>query len=87
MEKLRKTTESLFHNSCIPSPQSTPEISSNAYNTGALELIFHSKPRKWAKFQDFLHYITLHSLDPKLVKMTVGCGTSHTNTKTHIQYI
>jgi hypothetical protein len=23
-----------------------------------------------------VHYITLHSLDPKLVKMTVGCGTS-----------
>jgi hypothetical protein len=36
-----------------------------------------------------LHYITLHtlhSLDPKLVRMTVGCGISHTNTKTHIQY-
>jgi hypothetical protein len=33
-----------------------------------------------------LRYITLHSLDPKLVKMTAGCGTSHTNTKTHIQY-
>jgi hypothetical protein len=31
--------------------------------------------------------ITLHSLDPKLVKMTVGCGISHTDTKTHIQYI
>jgi hypothetical protein len=26
--------------------------------------------------------ITLHSLDPKLVKMTVGYGTSHTNIKT-----
>jgi hypothetical protein len=26
-----------------------------------------------------LHYITLHSLDPKLVKMTVGCGISYTN--------
>jgi hypothetical protein len=32
-------------------------------------------------------YITLHSLDPELVKMTVGCGISHTITKTHIQYI
>jgi hypothetical protein len=31
-----------------------------------------------------LHYITLHSMDPKLVKMTVGCGISHTITKTHI---
>jgi hypothetical protein len=31
--------------------------------------------------------ITLHSLDPKLVKMTAGYGTSHTNIKTHIQYI
>jgi hypothetical protein len=31
--------------------------------------------------------ITLHSLDPKLVKMTVGYGTSYTNIKTHIQYI
>jgi hypothetical protein len=30
--------------------------------------------------------ITLHSLDPKLVKMTVGCGICHTITKTHIQY-
>jgi hypothetical protein len=30
--------------------------------------------------------ITLHSMDPKLVRMTVGCGISHTITKTHIQY-
>jgi hypothetical protein len=28
---------------------------------------------------------TLHSLDPRLVKMTVGCAISHTNTKTHTQ--
>jgi hypothetical protein len=34
-----------------------------------------------------LHYITLHSLDPKLVKMTVGCGTSHTNTKTYTVHL
>jgi hypothetical protein len=27
-----------------------------------------------------LHYITLHSMDPKPVKMTVGCGISHTIT-------
>jgi hypothetical protein len=32
------------------------------------------------------NYITLHSLDPRLARMTVGCGISHTNTKTHIQY-
>jgi hypothetical protein len=31
-------------------------------------------------------FFTLHSLDPKLVKMTVGCGISHTNTKTHTRY-
>jgi hypothetical protein len=31
-------------------------------------------------------YITLHPMDPKLVRMTVGCGISHTITKTHIQY-
>jgi hypothetical protein len=35
---------------------------------------------------DHYHYITLHSLDPRLVRMTVGCGISHTNTKAHIQY-
>jgi hypothetical protein len=29
-------------------------------------------------------YITLHSMDPKLAKMTVGCGISHTVTKTHM---
>jgi hypothetical protein len=27
-----------------------------------------------------LHCIALHSLDPELVKMTVGCGTCHINT-------
>jgi hypothetical protein len=26
----------------------------------------------------FLYAVTLHSLDPKLVIMTVGCGISHT---------
>jgi hypothetical protein len=31
-------------------------------------------------------YITLHSMDPNLVKMTVGCGISHTINKTHIKY-
>jgi hypothetical protein len=25
-------------------------------------------------------------MDPKLVKMTVGCGISHTIIKTHIQF-
>jgi hypothetical protein len=29
---------------------------------------------------------TLHSMDPKLVEVTVGCGTSHTTIRTHIQY-
>jgi hypothetical protein len=29
---------------------------------------------------------TLHSLDPKLVKMTVGCGICHINTKTYVQF-
>jgi hypothetical protein len=33
-----------------------------------------------------LHYITLYYIDRKLVKMTAGCGISHTITKTHIQY-
>jgi hypothetical protein len=28
----------------------------------------------------YIHYITLHSMDPKLAKMTVGCGISHTIT-------
>jgi hypothetical protein len=28
-----------------------------------------------------LHYITLHYMDLKLIKMTVGCGIGHTNTK------
>jgi hypothetical protein len=50
---------------------------------------------RWGLFMIFLacgivnytvHYITLHSMDPKLVKMTVGCGIRHTITKTHIQY-
>jgi hypothetical protein len=32
----------------------------------------------------YIHiYITLHSMDPKFAKMTVGCGISHTITKTH----
>jgi hypothetical protein len=35
---------------------------------------------------DFGDYITLHYIDPKLVKMTVGCGICHTITKAHIQY-
>jgi hypothetical protein len=34
----------------------------------------------------YFGYITLHYMDPELVKMTVGCGISHTITKTHIQY-
>jgi hypothetical protein len=29
-----------------------------------------------------LCYITMYSLDPKLVKMAVGCGICHINTKT-----
>jgi hypothetical protein len=33
-----------------------------------------------------LHYITLHVLAPELVKMTVGCGICHINTKTYVQY-
>jgi hypothetical protein len=40
-----------------------------------------------------LHYVTLycialHPLDPEVVKMTVGCGIYHINTrtKTHVQY-
>jgi hypothetical protein len=33
-----------------------------------------------------LHYIALHSMDPKLVKMTVGCGIYNINTKTYVQY-
>jgi hypothetical protein len=36
--------------------------------------------------RDFTFTFTLHSLDPRLIKMTVGCGISHTNTKTHIRY-
>jgi hypothetical protein len=31
-------------------------------------------------------YIILHSIDPKLVKMTVRYGISHTATKIHIPY-
>jgi hypothetical protein len=37
-----------------------------------------------------LHYFTLHyitSPGSKVSKMTVGYETSHTNIKTHIQYI
>jgi uncharacterized membrane protein len=34
----------------------------------------------------YLHYITLHSLDQKLVKMAVGCFICHINTKTYVQY-
>jgi hypothetical protein len=35
----------------------------------------------------YIHtYITLHSMDPNLAEMTVGCGISHTITKTHTQY-
>jgi hypothetical protein len=33
-----------------------------------------------------LHYITLHSLNPKLVNMIVGGGMCHKNTKTYVQY-
>jgi hypothetical protein len=33
-----------------------------------------------------LHYIALHSLDPNLVKMTVGSGICYINTKTYVQY-
>jgi hypothetical protein len=33
-----------------------------------------------------LHYIALHSLDLKLVRMTVGCGICYINTKTYVQY-
>jgi hypothetical protein len=29
---------------------------------------------------------TLHSMDPKLVNMTIGRGITHTITKTHIHY-
>jgi hypothetical protein len=29
----------------------------------------------------FLHYIALHSMDPKPVKMTIGCGICPINTK------
>jgi hypothetical protein len=32
------------------------------------------------------HYTALHSLDPELVKMTVGCGICHVNIKTYLQY-
>jgi hypothetical protein len=32
-----------------------------------------------------LHYIALHSLDPELVIMAVGCGICHINTKTYVQ--
>jgi hypothetical protein len=54
-------------------------------NILTLETIIYS-----ARFV-FLHYITLHCialhfLDPELVKMTVGCGKCHINTKTYIQY-
>ena len=38
----------------------------------------------WLKQQSVfitLQYIALHSMDPKLVKMTVGCGICHINTK------
>jgi hypothetical protein len=34
-----------------------------------------SSNQRWA------HYIAFHSLDQKLVKMTVGCGLCHINTK------
>jgi hypothetical protein len=45
------------------------------------------KPVRTLKKQAYIHtYIILHSMDPKLAKMTVGCGISHTITKTHIQY-
>lgn len=32
-------------------------------------------------------YITLHSLDLKLVNMTVGHGMGHVNTETCVQYV
>jgi hypothetical protein len=32
-----------------------------------------------------IQYITFHSLDPELVKMIVGCGIYHINTKTCVQ--
>jgi hypothetical protein len=28
----------------------------------------------------YIHYIALHSMDPKSVKMTIGCGICHINT-------
>jgi type VI protein secretion system component Hcp len=40
----------------------------------------------WLQVNNFsikLHYITLYYMDPKLVRMTAGCGTNHTNTITH----
>jgi hypothetical protein len=33
-----------------------------------------------------LHYIALHSLDPELVKITLGCEIWHINTKKYVQY-
>jgi hypothetical protein len=44
---------------------------------------------RWRKFS--LHCITwrcieLHSMNPKLVKMTVGCRICHINTKAYVQY-
>jgi hypothetical protein len=34
----------------------------------------------------FSYNITLHSLDPELVKMTVGCGICHINRNMYVQY-
>jgi hypothetical protein len=35
---------------------------------------------------DYITFIALHSLNPKLVKMTAACGIYHINTKTYVQY-
>jgi hypothetical protein len=42
----------------------------------------------WVKcmIHTYIYVHALHSVDPKLVKMTVGYGISHTPTKIHIPY-
>jgi hypothetical protein len=41
-------------------------------------LVFYLVLSVFTSIFHFGQYITLHSLDPTLVKMTVGCGISHT---------
>jgi hypothetical protein len=57
-----------------------------SYKTRLQIMYIHFSKHFWIFPTHLPIYITLHSPDPRLVKMAVGCGISYTNTKTHIQY-